>query len=81
MDIKNKIWDICKILRDDGMHIGSYVEQVTILLFLKMIEEREAKFEDTEEIPEEYRWKNLTEKNGEELLEHYEDTLRELGEG
>jgi type I restriction enzyme M protein len=79
VDIKNKIWDICKILRDDGMHIGSYVEQVTILLFLKMIEEREAKFEDTEKIPEEYRWENLTKKNGEELLDHYEDTLRELG--
>jgi len=79
MDIKNKVWEICGILRDDGMHIGSYVEQVTILLFLKMIEEREAKFEETEEIPEEYRWNQLTEKNGEELLQHYEDTLRELG--
>jgi type I restriction enzyme M protein len=79
MDIKNKIWDICGILRDDGMHIGSYVEQVTILLFLKMIEEREAKFEDVENIPEEYRWDQLKEKKGEELLTHYEDTLRELG--
>ncbi|MFB6199885.1 MAG: N-6 DNA methylase [Candidatus Nanohaloarchaea archaeon] len=80
MDIKNKIWDICGILRDDGMHIGSYVEQVTILLFLKMLEEREDKFEGTENIPEEYNWESLKEKNGKELLQHYEDTLRELGQ-
>jgi type I restriction enzyme M protein len=79
MDIKNKIWDICGILRDDGMHIGSYVEQVTILLFLKMIEDKQAKFDEVDDIPEEYRWEKLKEKKGEEILEHYEDTLRELG--
>lgn len=79
VDLKNKIWDICGILRDDGMHIGSYVEQLTILLFLNMIEERESRFEEIEEIPEKYRWDNLKQKSGEDLIEHYQDTLRELG--
>jgi type I restriction enzyme M protein len=79
IDIKNKIWEICRILRDDGMHIGSYVEQVTILLFLKMIEQRESKFDHTEEIEEKYRWGNLVDRNGEDLLNHYDDTLRALG--
>jgi type I restriction enzyme M protein len=79
MDIKNKIWDICDILRDDGMHIGSYVEQITVLLFLDMLEEKSNQFEEAEQIPEEYRWDNLTQKSGEELIDHYEETIRQLG--
>jgi type I restriction enzyme M protein len=81
MDVKNKIWDICGILRDDGMHIGTYVEQVTVLLFLKMMEEKETFGEEPIEIPEECRWETLKQKDGEELLTHYNTTvLPKLGE-
>jgi len=71
LDVEQKIWDICGILRDDGMHIGTYVEQVTVLLFLKMMEEREQFGSQSIEIPEECQWSTLKEKDGEELLEHY----------
>ncbi|QLG28158.1 SAM-dependent DNA methyltransferase [Halorarum halophilum] len=81
MDVKNKIWDICGILRDDGMHIGTYVEQVTVLLFLKMMDEKETFGEEPIEVPEECRWETLKQKDGEELLSHYNTTvLPQLGE-
>jgi type I restriction enzyme M protein len=71
LDVEQKIWDICGILRDDGMHIGTYVEQVTVLLFLKMMDERERFGSQSIEIPEQCQWNTLKDKDGEELLEHY----------
>ena len=38
--IVQKLWNYCNVLRDDGMSYGDYVEQLTYLLFLKMIDER-----------------------------------------
>jgi type I restriction enzyme M protein len=75
-DLKNKIWnDICGILREEGMHIGTYVEQFTVLLFLKMMDDR-PKFGDEDiEIPDEYGWESLLEKDGEELLYHYNNEV------
>lgn len=35
-----KLWNYRTILRDDGLPYGDYVEQLTILLFLKMADER-----------------------------------------
>jgi type I restriction enzyme M protein len=32
-----KLWNYCSVLRDDGMSYGHYVEQMTYLLFLKLI--------------------------------------------
>jgi type I restriction enzyme M protein len=39
--IVQKLWNYCKVLRDDGMSYGDYVEQLTYLLFLKMADERD----------------------------------------
>ena len=38
--IVQKLWNYCNVLRDDGMSYGDYVEQLTYLLFLKMVDER-----------------------------------------
>ena len=35
-----KLWNFCNILRDDGFSYGDYVEQLTFLLFLKMVDEQ-----------------------------------------
>ena len=35
-----KLWNYCNILRDDGLSYGDYVEQLTVLLFLKMADEQ-----------------------------------------
>ena len=39
-NIVQKLWNYCNVLRDDGMSYGDYIEQLTYLLFLKMVDER-----------------------------------------
>lgn len=41
-DIVGKLWGFCHTLRHDGIDCGGYIEQLTYLLFLKMIEEKGA---------------------------------------
>ncbi|OGW15352.1 MAG: restriction endonuclease subunit S, partial [Nitrospinae bacterium RIFCSPLOWO2_12_FULL_45_22] len=72
-DIVNKLWGFCHTLRHDGIDYGDYIEQLTYLLFLKMIEERGV------EIPPEYAWSVLRKKAGSDLTDHYMATLRGLG--
>ena len=38
-DIVGKLWGFCHTLRHDGIDYGDYIEQLTYLLFLKMIDE------------------------------------------
>lgn len=80
-DVVNKLWSICDILRADGMHIATYIEQITILLFLKMLDEKQGKvYLGQVELPKGYDWNNLKEKDGMEIITHYEDMLRELSQ-
>ena len=72
-DIVGKLWGFCHTLRHDGIDYGDYIEQLTYLLFLKMIEEKGV------EIPAKYSWPVLRKKSGTDLTDHYMDTLRELG--
>lgn len=76
--ISNKVWNIAGILFDGGVSNSDYLEQITYLLFLKMVDE-------DMKMPEELRWNNwrnlelpadcdwslLMSKSGEELKEHY----------
>ena len=39
-DIVGKLWGFCHTLRHDGIDYGDYIEQLTYLLFLKMVEEK-----------------------------------------
>ncbi len=71
-NIVNKLWGFCHVLRHDGMDYGDYVEQLTYLLFLKMIEEKGAV------IPKEYSWDVLKSKSGTELIDFYSELLRGL---
>lgn len=72
-DIVQKLWGFCHTLRHDGIDYGDYIEQLTYLLFLKMAEEKGA------DIPKKYCWAVLKAKSGTDLMEHYADTLRNLG--
>lgn len=36
----DKLWAYCNVLRDDGVGVIEYTEQLTYLLFLKMTHER-----------------------------------------
>ena len=75
-EIVAKLWNLCNVLRDDGITYHQYVTELTYILFLKM-----AKETDSEKgIPEEYRWDVLKSKDGLELKKYYEELLRALGE-
>lgn len=37
--IISKVWSFANVLRDDGVGYGDYLEQLTYLLFLKMVDE------------------------------------------
>ncbi|MBA4494004.1 N-6 DNA methylase [Paenactinomyces guangxiensis] len=76
-EIVQKLWNLCNVLRDDGITYQQYVTELTYLLFLKMMKE---KGEETEAaIPETYRWDSLTSRDGVELKEHYQRLLLDLG--
>ena len=38
--IGQKLWNYCNVLRDAGLSYGDYLEQLTYLIFLKMMHER-----------------------------------------
>jgi len=74
-DIVAKLWNLCNILKDDGVTYHQYVTELTYLLFLKM-----AKETGTEaQIPVGYRWDDLEAKAAPDRLEHYKLTLNHLG--
>ena len=75
-DIVQKLWNLCHILRDDGITYHEYVTELTYLLFLKMA--KETGTEDN--IPPGYRWGDLTQKEGIELLTYYRKILVDLGD-
>jgi len=76
----NKLWNYCDILRDDGLSYGDYVEQLTFLLFLKMDDERsKPPYSKKTDIPKNYNWQSLIDKDGAELEAHYIRILSELG--
>ena len=74
-DIVQKLWNLCNVLRDDGITYQAYVTELTFLLFLKMMQETERE----SALPKGYRWRDLTEREGEELLTHYRALLLKLG--
>lgn len=75
-EIVSKLWNLCNVLRDDGITYHQYVTELTYILFLKMAKETGSE----KNIPENYRWDALRSREGMELKRFYEELLRELGE-
>ena len=75
-EIVSKLWNLCNVLRDDGITYHQYVTELTYILFLKMAKETGAE----SQIPETYRWDSLTSKSGIELKKFYKELLTHLGE-
>lgn len=74
-DIVAKLWNLCNVLRDDGVTYHQYVTELTYLLFLKM-----AKETGTEaRLPAGYRWDDLERKTAPERLDFYRVMLIHLG--
>lgn len=75
-EIVSKLWNLCNVLRDDGITYHQYVTELTYILFLKMAKETGAE----SQIPADYRWDALTSKSGIELKKFYKELLDHLGE-
>lgn len=75
-EIVSKLWNLCNVLRDDGITYHQYVTELTYILFLKMAKETETEGA----IPEEYRWDELVKRDGVELKKFYNNLLTDLGE-
>ncbi len=75
-EIVSKLWNLCNVLRDDGITYHQYVTELTYILFLKMAKETGAEAQ----IPEDFRWDKLIVKSGIELKKFYKELLNHLGE-
>ena len=82
--LARKLWNFCNVLRDAGLSYGDYLEQLTYLIFLKMMHERTLPPLSTlpgtrlPPIPKGYDWPSLLAKDGDELEIHYRRTLERL---
>lgn len=74
-EIVQKLWNLCNVLRDDGITYHQYVTELTYILFLKMAKETGAE----SQIPEGYRWDDLLKRKGTELKNFYRQLLLDLG--
>ncbi|MBM7834925.1 N-6 DNA methylase [Clostridium sardiniense] len=75
-EIVSKLWNLCNVLRDDGITYHQYVTELTYILFLKMAKETGSE----DKLPEGYRWDDLKAKSGIELKTFYKELLNYLGE-
>lgn len=75
-----KLWNYCNVLRDDGLSYGDYVEQLTLLLFLKMADEQtKPPFSRPSIVTQGLDWQSLLSRDGDDLEVHYRHLLGELG--
>ncbi|WP_254786877.1 type I restriction-modification system subunit M N-terminal domain-containing protein [Methylomonas sp. LWB] len=74
-DLVAKLWNLCNLLRDDGVTYHEYINELTFLVFLKMVEETG----QDELIPSGCRWSDLEAMNSATRLEAYKKMLVDLG--
>jgi type I restriction enzyme M protein len=93
-DIVAKLWNLCNILKDDGVTYHQYVTELTYLLFLKMAKEtgteehleekvnqktQKKEMVTVEDIPKGYRWDDLERESPLDRLNSYKILLVHLG--
>lgn len=72
-----KVWDIAAVLAAAGVGFTDYITQLTYILFLKMDAEKE-ELGLGSAIPEGYKWKDIVELSRGDLIDKYEEVLKEL---
>jgi len=80
-DIVQKLWNLCDVLRDDGINYSDYVTELVLLLFIKMEHENQASgILAAHRLPDYARWSTLSALSGVNLLQHYRATLLKLSQ-
>lgn len=75
----DKLWNYCDLLRDDGVSVIDYTEQLTYLLFLKMAHEGETRSLNPQKIvPDDCSWQRLLDSGGQQLEKTYRHILETL---
>ncbi|NRD55710.1 N-6 DNA methylase [Corallococcus exiguus] len=74
-DIVQKLWNLCSLLREDGVTYHQYVTELTYILFLKMLKETKGE----EALPNGLRWDDLVVLKGKAQLDFYKRLLFKLG--
>ncbi|QAY91238.1 class I SAM-dependent DNA methyltransferase [Pseudomonas sp. ACM7] len=79
-DIVQKLWNLCDVLRDDGINYSDYVTELVLLLFIKMeFEQVQNNDSFAHKLPEGAHWPDLAGKSGINLLDYYRQMLLDLG--
>ncbi|UUS60118.1 MULTISPECIES: type I restriction-modification system subunit M [unclassified Acinetobacter] len=82
-DIVQKLWNLCDVLKDDGINYSDYVSELVMLLFVKMVDELDHQDSTLANIyPDEYRWAELRKRvnQANDLLVFYKEMLLELSQ-
>jgi type I restriction enzyme M protein len=80
-DIVQKLWNLCDVLRDDGINYSDYVTELVLLLFIKMeYESAESGVLQKHKLPDYARWQTLSSLSGVNLLNYYRETLLKLSQ-
>ncbi len=74
-----KVKDIANVMASAGVGFTDYITQLTYILFLKMDAEKE-ELGLGSSIPEGYKWKDIVGLSGDDLVEKYEEILKDLSE-
>ena len=78
--IGKRAWSYAGVLQDAGLSCFEYVEQLTLLLFLKMADQlTEEPYNRAPIVPPEYGWKALLQLDGAALEDQYRLGLEKLG--
>jgi len=74
-----KVKDIANVMASAGVGFTDYITQLTYILFLKMDAEKE-ELGLGSSIPDGYKWKDIAGLSGDDLLNKYEEILKDLSE-
>ena len=72
-----KVWDIANVLASAGVGFTDYITQLTYILFLKMDAEKE-ELGLGSSLPEGCKWNDIVELSGDDLIDKYEEVLKDL---
>lgn len=73
-----KVWNYATVLKNEGVHYGSYISQISFLLFLKMDDERSDLIGEPSMLPKDCRWKAIKDLQGQTLADAYGKGLDKL---